>query len=764
MTISTSSSVVIGIGNGTTSTFDFDFVMGSTSNAVVTYVNSSGQSTILTSSQYTIFLNPAASGALWGVGGTVTYSVSSPIPSGSLLIIGRIVPLTQVTTISNQGGNYQQAIEIALDTLEMQIQQIANGQNSLFVTTSQTSNTVGLGQLTFTVAASNLAFAPGQFLIASANGSPNNFVFGQVISYTNFILVLNALTTGGAGTFTNWNIAISGVEGPIVSGTVTSSSSSSTIGDLVTWSNIVGSAIQESANGNLSGYLTIPTQTANSKNTRAATTAYVDRTLTSISALTFGAVGDNSTDNTAAGNAAVAYINATGGYVYWPQGSYVFNSALNSITSLSGGFIGAGRGNNSTISQTLTLPYGTVFRCNFASGALIINNASANFYMADICFWPIAYRSTEEILIEGNASNSVFERLNFVFCWRAFNIPVSAVMIIRDIYFFSLFGPQDVLVGGSTNGGITALGAQATLLINNVHYTAWQGAVPSFSGAGKVYNSWTTSRTQALYDLTINNGYVWQCAQAGTTASSGSGPTIPTYTHATGVGSPLATQITDGTVKWVMITSGNHAGVTIDSYSVGTWLDNVELTAGVNGLHMTDTVAASGSAPTYTWLKACLANELMGAGYAFDGGGIVEMDGCVGNFCISSAGVTVGASAAFKGDLSILGGRYSQNGTQGIFIGGSGTNGIKINNARVAANSQLSAGTYDDIAFNGTITDFDVQGCSFTVWDNTNTVANAISINGASSNRFIIMGNRTGGNAITNAAGTSATKIVANNT
>src|ERR1700679_961057 len=118
MTISTSQSAVVGIGNSVVSTFDFSFVMGSASNAVVTYINTSGQATILNNTQYTIFLNLAAVGSIWGVGGTVTYSPSSPIPDDSFLIIDRIVPLTQTTTISNQGAFSPEVIEAALDTLE----------------------------------------------------------------------------------------------------------------------------------------------------------------------------------------------------------------------------------------------------------------------------------------------------------------------------------------------------------------------------------------------------------------------------------------------------------------------------------------------------------------------------------------------------------------------------------------------------------------------------------------------------------------------
>lgn len=126
MTISTQQSSQTFFGNGVTNTFDFAFVGDSSSDIVVQYVNITGSVVTLSSSQYTIFLNPAATGALWGIGGTITYpTVGSPIANGTSLIVSRVLPLTQETSISNQGAFTPSVIEAALDTLEMQLQQIS---------------------------------------------------------------------------------------------------------------------------------------------------------------------------------------------------------------------------------------------------------------------------------------------------------------------------------------------------------------------------------------------------------------------------------------------------------------------------------------------------------------------------------------------------------------------------------------------------------------------------------------------------------------
>ncbi len=128
MTIaSTSSSTTIG-GNGSNVQFDFGFVAGFAQNLIVQYTNVSGQTITVPSSQYTVIINAAAPNSLWGVGGTITYPNGiggTPIADGTSLTITRMIPLEQLSQISNQGSLSLSVIEQALDTLCMEIQQVA---------------------------------------------------------------------------------------------------------------------------------------------------------------------------------------------------------------------------------------------------------------------------------------------------------------------------------------------------------------------------------------------------------------------------------------------------------------------------------------------------------------------------------------------------------------------------------------------------------------------------------------------------------------
>lgn len=133
MTVSTTNFYTTALGNGVSTEFDFDFTVNSALDVNIYYIDADDVQTLLTSDQYTITLNPVATGALWSVGGTVQYPlVGLPIEDGTQLLIQRATPYQQTTTISNQGSFYPQAVEQAMDKLEMQVQQlIGNGTAGL---------------------------------------------------------------------------------------------------------------------------------------------------------------------------------------------------------------------------------------------------------------------------------------------------------------------------------------------------------------------------------------------------------------------------------------------------------------------------------------------------------------------------------------------------------------------------------------------------------------------------------------------------------
>lgn len=130
-TVNSSTNKTIALGNGSQTVFTFSFIGVAAQYITVIYTDASGNETVLTqgsgTTQYQITLNAPVQGAIWGLGGTITYNPSSvPIATGTSLTIFRTLPLTQAITLQNQSSiaTLGKGAETGLDTGVMQGQQI----------------------------------------------------------------------------------------------------------------------------------------------------------------------------------------------------------------------------------------------------------------------------------------------------------------------------------------------------------------------------------------------------------------------------------------------------------------------------------------------------------------------------------------------------------------------------------------------------------------------------------------------------------------
>ena len=78
--------------------------------------------------------------------------------------------------------------------------------------TSTSSLSIGLGAKVFTTQAGKF-FDAGSSLLITSDADPNNFMFGIVTTYSGTTLTMDITVTGGSGTFSDWTIRVSGVEG-----------------------------------------------------------------------------------------------------------------------------------------------------------------------------------------------------------------------------------------------------------------------------------------------------------------------------------------------------------------------------------------------------------------------------------------------------------------------------------------------------------------------------------------------------------------------
>lgn len=125
MTVSTTNNKITYTSDGVTLTYSFTFAVpaGGGGDIEVFLTDTSGALTQLSQpSQYSVALNAAMSPNPTPVGGVVTL-VTAPT-SGTLITIIRTLPLTQTTSLANQGTLYQPVIESTEDALTMLVQQI----------------------------------------------------------------------------------------------------------------------------------------------------------------------------------------------------------------------------------------------------------------------------------------------------------------------------------------------------------------------------------------------------------------------------------------------------------------------------------------------------------------------------------------------------------------------------------------------------------------------------------------------------------------
>lgn len=125
MTVSSQINKLIFLGDGANKTFVFPFPGVAAADIGVYYTDATGTISLLSPSLYTLVLNPAIAPNPTGIGGTVTYPLSgSAIAIGTFLTILRTLPLTQPTSLANQGTLYQPVLESMDDQQTMQLQQL----------------------------------------------------------------------------------------------------------------------------------------------------------------------------------------------------------------------------------------------------------------------------------------------------------------------------------------------------------------------------------------------------------------------------------------------------------------------------------------------------------------------------------------------------------------------------------------------------------------------------------------------------------------
>ena len=111
---------------------------------------------------------------------------------------------TNAETAETNAESAQTAAEAARD--------LAQNYATALKATSTSEITIGTGEKTFTTQ-SDKQFAAGQFIVIVDSADSDNYMHGQVVSYTGTTLVVDVQDVGGSGTIASWNIYVSGTQG-----------------------------------------------------------------------------------------------------------------------------------------------------------------------------------------------------------------------------------------------------------------------------------------------------------------------------------------------------------------------------------------------------------------------------------------------------------------------------------------------------------------------------------------------------------------------
>lgn len=185
--------------------------------------NTSGiWATDLANGDWTLFINMvavnAAVAAAQSAASTATSEAAAASSSATSSASSATISTTQAAISTTQAGISTTQAGISTTQAGIATTQAAAAAASAAAAaninaTSTTSLPIASGSATFTTQAGKI-FNSGEFLVAASNANAANYMHGQITSYSGTTLVLNVLDTGGTGTHADWNLSISGPQGP----------------------------------------------------------------------------------------------------------------------------------------------------------------------------------------------------------------------------------------------------------------------------------------------------------------------------------------------------------------------------------------------------------------------------------------------------------------------------------------------------------------------------------------------------------------------
>lgn len=458
----------------------------------------------------------------------------------------------------------------------------------------------------------------------------------------------------------------------------------------------------------------------------------------------FGAVGDDATNNDAAAGAAIAYCNATGGAVEWPQGVYRFDNPLPALTR--GAMLG-----ESVVRASLS---GTVFRLNAATGDTIaIAQGAQAVRIANVAFWPVRFK-TSGYEIHDRGTDTLIENCGFYFCNGGIRFGGGANgSSARRLRAYAIFGADFLLFQGTSPAA--ADWCQAIVVDDWIYYNPWPIAQPN---ATSYKGAWAAG-PYAAGDVVNANGQIWQARNAGASVSAPNKAGL--FVNST---DPFSIFFNDNGIAWQCIESASGAAFRMNSNALVLTISNAQINVAGTGGWMQHTMGGGSFAPYGVSCVNVWIDDTIGDCFAWQAGGLLSFVNC--HFNESCAGRGFTGFAGVTGNLDISGGRIWKNALDGIHLPPTAGAGITLRGVRVNGNSVKTSNAYAGVYAPPGCKGFTIKDCHIG-GDAGGGGLQKYGVNiAAGADDFIVKGNickANGTAAIQNAAGTGATKIVADN-
>ena len=414
----------------------------------------------------------------------------------------------------------------------------------------------------------------------------------------------------------------------------------------------------------------------------------------------YGADPTAAKDSAPAFRSAIAYAVAQGGgTVLVPPGSYLLDTSSSGPIAISGVVTLRCEGN---------YPAGVGF-----AGQLLQATDSGDFFtmtgsssrIIGCQFGPNHYIPTNgyTIRVQNGCFLCSIENIVVQYMWRGIAVGRSADFKIDTVYGSNLFSPVLIYLGGQPDnvGGNNTCCARISRIVAN---NPWPVSVSPLNRV-----TWAQNLAVTVGQWAYINGSLYGVTQAGTTASTGTGPSG----YPPGVTTPAAvwsTAINDGTAQWKYEATcppedGKTAWVVMDSWAATLRIDHAELLSGCTGLSMIDSLNTGVSQPLFAEFNDVeLERNFYNTMYLHAGGMLQEVNGYA-SISLSQAGIRIdpGFGGAMFSNMLV-----NNNSTHGFWLRGGVATSITNSQIYLNNNGTGLSGSANNIAIAPGVSNFSI--------------------------------------------------------